>query len=127
MNTSASGGIDRSGIATVEDVVTDFFTLPDPTFDVVEDPDGFSAELSVECALAPVQSSAVSAAVEGMPPVVEIDGQREIRGQVSVDDETLWVYVHAVGPGPYDPHAGAAARQVLEQLWDDLHRLLSES
>lgn len=127
MNTSASGRIDRSGIATVEDVVTDFFTLPDPTCDVVEDPEGFSAELTVECELEPLQSVTVSAAVLEMEPVVEIDGQREIRGQVSVDDETLWLYVHAVGPGSYNPNAGAAARHVLEQLWDDMHRLLSES
>jgi hypothetical protein len=114
-------------VATVKDVVTDFFTLPDPAFDVVEDPEGFSAELTVECQLEPRQSMTVSAAVLEMDPVIEVDGEREIRGQVSIDDETLWLYVHAVGPGAYDPNAGAAARHVLEQLWDDLHRLLSES
>jgi hypothetical protein len=44
---------------------------------------------------------------------------------VSVDDETLWVYVHAVGPGPYDAVAEVGARSLLQRLWTDVHRSAS--
>ncbi len=39
----------------------------------------------------------------------------------TVDDETLWVYVHAVGPGPFDDIAAAAAEEALADLWSAIH------
>jgi hypothetical protein len=103
-------------------VVTYANTLPAVTCDVVEDPEGFSAELSVESDLAAGQVEAFSAAALAMGVAVTVDHGRKIRGLVSVDDQTLWVYVHAVGPGGYDPAVEASARHLLATLWDDIHR-----
>lgn len=108
-------------------MASDTNTLPNVACDVVQDPEGFSAELSVECVLEADQVMAFSVAARAMAPVVDRDGQREIRGLVSLDEQSLWVYVHAVGPGRYDSVVEGASRQLLSRLWDDVHRLARAS
>jgi hypothetical protein len=95
--------------------------LPEPDLDLAQDPDGYSAELSVERDLAIREIGAFSAACLHLRPVACVSGESEVRGLVSVDDETLWVYVHEVGPGKYGPTQANAARDLLEHLWRTVH------
>ena len=85
----------------------------DRTWDVVTDVEGFSAEGSLERDLEPSELEAFETAAAEMPPVVRMMGELRVRGMATVDDETLWVYVHVVGPGSFDDDA---LRQTLENL-----------
>jgi len=91
------------------------------TWDVVSDDEGFSAEGSLERVLDLGELEAFETAAAEMPPVVRTVGAVKIRGMATVDDDTLWVYVHAVGPGPFDDDASRAAEGVLTYLWRAIH------
>jgi hypothetical protein len=91
------------------------------TWDVVSDVEGFSAEGSLERDLDLSELEAFETAAAEMPPVVRTVGPIRIRGMATVDDETLWVYVHAGGPGPFDDSACKAADGVLTYLWSAIH------
>jgi hypothetical protein len=93
----------------------------DRTWDVVTDVEGFSAEGSLERDLEPSELEAFETAAAELPPVVRNVGGVTIRGMATVDDETLWVYVHAVGPGQFDDTALRAAEAVLTHLWSAIH------
>jgi hypothetical protein len=95
--------------------------IGDVAWDVVSDEVGFSAEGSLERDLEVSELEAFETAAAQMPPVVRAAGPVRIRGMATVDDETLWVYVHAVGPGPFDAHASQASEEVLEDLWSGIH------
>ena len=95
--------------------------IPDPVSDLVIDAEGFSVELSVQRDLSDDEATSFADAATRIPPVVTIAGHREIRGLVAVEDDTLFIYVHEVGPGPYDAAAADAARNVLDALWHDAH------
>ena len=96
-------------------------TMGDCSWDVVSDVEGFSAEGSVERDLDASELVAFETAAAQTPPVVRGVGPVRIRGMATVDDETLWVYVHAVGPGPFDDSAAAAAEEALAELWSAIH------
>ena len=98
-------------------VASEISTPPRPVCDVVQDEAGYSAELSVEWPLEVNEVAAFEDAASGLPPTVSSRDGQVIRGLVSVDDETLFVYVHATGPGRYDTAAAASAEQVLDGLW----------
>jgi len=102
-------------------VVNDVPTLPPSHADIVQDSAGYSAEFTVERDLANCEIEAFSAACLQLMPVVSVQGLSEVRGLVSVDDDTLWVYVHEVGPGPFDAGREVAARDLLEHLWTVIH------
>ena len=108
-------------MANVEGVLIDVPTMPKPVLDVDQDEVGFSAELSVERDLAVREYEAFSDACRRLAPVVRVDGEFEVRGLVSVDEETLWVYVHEVGPGSYGPAREGAALDLLKDLWRVIH------
>lgn len=95
--------------------------IGDRTWDVVSDVEGYSAEGSVERDLDLGELAAFETAAAQMPPVVRTVGPIRIRGMATIDDETLWVYVQAVGPGPFDEVASAAADEVLADLWAAIH------
>lgn len=95
--------------------------LPQPDVDVFQDSEGFSAELTVERDLDIREIDAFREACIRLMPVVSVDGQSQERGLVSVDDDTLWVYVHAIGPGRYDSVRESAARDLLAHLWTVIH------
>ncbi len=90
-------------------------------WDVVSDVEGFSAEGSVERDLEPRELAAFETAAAQMPPVARSHGPVRLRGMATVDDETLWVYVHAVGPGHFDAAASGAAEELLTDLWSEIH------
>jgi hypothetical protein len=96
-------------------------TMGDCSWDVVSDAEGFSAEGSVERDLDENELTAFETAAALTPPVVRGAGPVRIRGMATVDDDTLWVYVHAVGPGPFDDSAAAAAQEALTELWTAIH------
>ena len=93
----------------------------DCSWDVVADVEGFSAEGSVERDLEPSELVSFETAAARMPPAVRTLGAVRIRGMATVDDEALWVYVHAVGPGPFDENAAEAAEELLADLWTAIH------
>lgn len=95
--------------------------LANTTWDVVSDDQGFSAEGSAERDLAADEIASFETAAAHMAPVVRTFGQLQVRGMATVDDDTLWVYVHAVGPGPHDESAARAAEGVLMDLWSAIH------
>ncbi len=90
-------------------------------WDVISDVEGFSAEGSAERDLEPHELEAFETAAAQLPPVLRDVGQVRIRGMATVDDETLWVYVHAVGPGPFDAAASRAAESARADLWSAIH------
>jgi hypothetical protein len=98
-------------------VAAELSTPPKPVCDVVQDEAGFSAELSVESPLRVDDVEAFEGAASRLQPTVSVRDQHVIRGLVSVDDEALFVYVHATGPGQYDAAAAAAAQEMLDTLW----------
>jgi hypothetical protein len=108
-------------VATVEGVLIELPAMPLPVLDVAQDDAGYSAELSVERDLSVREFESFSDASLRLSPVVRVDGQHEVRGLVSLDDDTLWVYVHEVGPGSYGPDRERAARDLLEHLWRAIH------
>jgi hypothetical protein len=108
-------------MASLEDVLTELPALPNPVLDVDQDEVGFSAELSVKRDLAVHEYDAFSDACRRLAPAVRVDGEFEVRGLVSVDEETLWVYVHEVGPGSYGPAREGAALDLLKDLWRVIH------
>jgi hypothetical protein len=112
-------------MASVEDVLSEVPAMPNPVLDVTQDEVGFSAEVSVERYLAVDEYEAFSDACLRLAPVVCVDGVYEVRGLVSVDEDTLWVYVHEVGPGPYGPAREGAARDLLGHLWRVIHEAAS--
>lgn len=93
----------------------------DRTWDVVTDVEGFSAEGSLERDLEVSELEAFETAAAELPPVVRTVDRMTIRGMATVDDETLWVYVHVVGPGTFDDAALRGAEAVLTQLWSAIH------
>ena len=98
--------------------------LPAPaetTWDVVSEVEGFSAEGSAERDLDSSELPAFETAAAELPPVVRAVGSTTIRGMATVDDDSLWVYVHAVGPGPFDEVASLAAEALLTDLWSAIH------
>lgn len=95
--------------------------IGDRIWDVVSDVEGYSAEGSVERDLDVSELEAFETAAAQLPPVVRDAGPIRIRGMATVDDETLWVYVQAIGPGPFDDAAAAAADEVLADLWAAIH------
>jgi hypothetical protein len=108
-------------VTTVEDVLIELPSLPQPDIDIAQDDDGYSAEVSVERSLSLDEVNAFSEACRRLAPAIAVDGEHELRGLVSVDDETLWVYVHEVGPGPYGAQRELAAHALLERLWRSVH------
>jgi hypothetical protein len=91
--------------------------------DVVQDEAGFSAELSIEWPLRVEEVEAFESAASHLQPTVSNRDRHVIRGLVSVDDEALYVYVHATGPGQYDAAAASSAQAVLDDMW----RLVQEA
>lgn len=91
------------------------------TWDVVSDVEGYSAEGSIQRDLDASELAAFETAAAQMPPVVRVVGSIRVRGMATVDDETLWVYVQAVGPGGFDDVASRAAEEVLTDLWSAIH------
>lgn len=110
-----------SDVVTVSDMSEVRTVTGDRTWDVVSDVEGFSAEGSLERDLDLSELEAFETAAAEMPPVVRTVGPMRIRGMATVDDETLWVYVHAVGPGSFDDGASAVAEGVLAYLWGAIH------
>jgi hypothetical protein len=108
-------------VTTVEDVLIELPSLPRPDIDIAQDDDGYSAEVSVERSLSLDEVNAFSEACRRLAPAIAVDGEHQFRGLVSVDDETLWVYVHEVGPGPYGAQRELAAHALLERLWRSVH------
>ena len=96
-------------------------TLPEVTWDVVLDGDGYSAEASAERELSMDEVAAFETASARLRPVVRVGVDREIRGMATVDDTTLWVYVHALGPGPCDDSVAGEAQGMLVDLWRTIH------
>ncbi len=121
MNSTSSGGVETDETASVEVVLIELPALPQPRTDVVRDVAGYSAEMSVEREVAAHEVEAVSAAALSLMPIVRIDGEHEVRGLVSLDDATLWVYVHSIGPGEYGQDRQDEARSLLEHLWRLVH------
>jgi hypothetical protein len=105
----------------VDVVLIELPRLPNPHIDVQQDFEGFSAELYVDRDLGEVEADAYGAAALSMAPYVHVDGPFETRGLVSVDDETLYVYVHAVGPGVFGQAEQDSARALLSALWESVH------
>jgi hypothetical protein len=101
--------------------------LTNTTWDVVSEDEGFSVEGSAERALAGDEIEAFETAAAGMAPAVRAHGQMRIRGIATIDEDTLWVYVHAVGPGPYDDGAARAAEGLLTDLWSAIHTAAAEA
>jgi hypothetical protein len=101
--------------------------LPEFALDVVQEPEGFDVELSAERQLNVVEADLFGSAVLTMTPIVRSEGDRLARGLVSVDDETLWVYVHAAGPGRFGSAEEAEARALLEELWRRIHQAVAKS
>jgi hypothetical protein len=101
--------------------------MPSPALDVAHDDVGYSAELSIERDLAVREFDAFSDACLLLTPIVRRDGEHEFRGLVSVDEDTLWLYVHAMGPGTYAPERDAAARRLLSDLWRAIHEAAAVS
>lgn len=108
-------------MTTVETVLIEIPGLPQPRTDVVRDDAGYSAELSVERELSDHEVGVLGEAALRLRPVVRIDGAHESRGLVSVDDDTLWVYVHSIGPGEFGVDRQMTARALLEHLWELVH------
>jgi hypothetical protein len=100
---------------------------PDPVVDVVQDDEGFSAELSVERPLPPGELAAFEDAIARLRPVVRVDGARRMRAIATVDDDALWISVHCVGPGRYDDRPGQEARALAADLWTAVHTAASAS
>jgi hypothetical protein len=100
--------------------------LKNTTWDVLSDDQGFSAEGSAERPLECVELERFETAAAGMAPVVRAYGRVQVRGMATIDEDTLWVYVHAVGPGPYDESAARAAEGVLTDLWRAIHTAAAE-
>ena len=121
MNSSSSGSARLPAVATVRVMSLVLPPLPEPTLDVVEDPEGFSAELSVERELSLEEIDAFEQAAASLPPVVLAESGRQFRGMATIDDDVLWVYVHATGPGPCDERALARARDLARNLWSSIH------
>jgi hypothetical protein len=96
-------------------------SISDRTWDVVSDVEGYSAEGSIQRDLDPTELADFEAAAAQMPPIVRTVGPIRIRGMATVDDETLWVFVQAVGPGPFDDDASQAAEEALADLWGAIH------
>ena len=108
-------------MTTVEGM-SDLLPAPaDTTWDVVADVEGFSVEGSAERDLDASELPAFETAAAHLPPIVRSVGPITIRGMATVDDDTLWAYVHAVGPGPYDEAASGAAEDLLRDLWSAIH------
>jgi hypothetical protein len=112
-------------LSSVIGVLIELPAIPQPVLDVAQDDDGYSAELSVERDLSPHEYEAFSDACLRLLPVVKVDGAHEVRGLVSVDEDTLWVYVHELGPGRYGREQEKAARDLLEHLWLAIHEASS--
>lgn len=91
------------------------------TWDVVSDVEGYSAEGSAERALDPSELDAFEFAGAHLPPAARAVGPVRIRGMATVDDDTLWVYVHTVGPGPFDGTSRREAEDLLAELWSAIH------
>lgn len=90
--------------------------------DVATDEAGFSVEATAEEAVSPdeaVRLDRASAAL-GISTIV-VDGY-SFRGLASVEDDTLWVTVHATSPGRFDDAAARAAQAALRELWGALHQ-----
>jgi len=113
-------------VTTVESVLIELPALPTPQSDVVQESGGYSAELSVERELSESERDAFSEAVLRLAPVIRTVGESEVRGLVSVDEDTLWVYVHEVGPGRYGEPQRAAARALAEELWRTVHEAATD-
>ena len=102
--------------------MSDLLPAPaDTTWDVVAEVEGFSAEGSAERDLDASELPAFAAAAAQLPPAVRSVGSITIRGMATIDDDTLWVYVHAVGPGAFDEVASGAAEDLLADLWSAIH------
>jgi hypothetical protein len=108
-------------VASVEGVLNEMPAMPMPKSDVAQDDAGYSVEVSVDRTLAVDEYEVFSDACLRMAPVVRVDGEHEVRGLVSVDEDTLWVYVHEVGPESYGPVRERAALDLLEDLWRGIH------
>jgi hypothetical protein len=114
-------------VDNVEGVLTEVPAMPVPVLEVAQDDEGYSAEVSVERDLAVNEYQAFSDACLRLAPAVTIDGEQEVRGLVSVDEDTLWVYVHDVGPGLYGPDRERVDRDLLEVLWRAIHEAAAAS
>ncbi|MEI6361428.1 MAG: hypothetical protein WCP95_04785 [Actinomycetes bacterium] len=114
-------------MTTVESVMLELPAMPELVQDVVQDAEGYDMELSAERRLSALEAESFGAAVLSMSPVVRVDESKRARGLVSVDDETLWVYVHSVGPGRFGPEEEAESRELLAELWREIHEAVARS
>ena len=121
MNSTATGRHAPCRVITVVGMSTVLPAIGECAWDVISDAEGFSAEGSAERDLEPHELEAFETAAAQLPPVLRDVGQMRIRGMATVDDETLWVYVHAVGPGPFDAAASRAAESARAELWSAIH------
>jgi hypothetical protein len=101
--------------------------LPDVPLDVVQDDEGFSAELSIDRELSFREMAVFEAAAVHLPRVFRTEGQRRFRGMATIDDETLWVYVHVTGPGRCDQSAADGVRDMAAGLWTSIHAAAAAS
>ena len=108
-------------MASVDLVVIGRPALPSPHSDVALDSEGYSAESSVEYALADQDVAAFTEASRRTSTVVWVEGRHQARGLVSVDEGTMWVCVHSVGPGSYGAEQERLASRLLEHLWTSVH------
>lgn len=90
--------------------------------DVAVDEAGFSVEATAEEVLSPAEAARLEAASEALGiSTIVVDGYA-FRGLASVEDDTLWVTVHASSPGRFDDEAARAAQVALRELWGALHQ-----
>ncbi len=95
--------------------------LPVLEWDVVEDPDGFSAEIVVDRPLGALELEAFSQAVRELPLIEAHVADVDLSAAAIVDEGTLWLSVHAVGPGRCESAVSAAAEELLRDRWHEIH------
>jgi len=99
--------------------------LPEPILDAVEDIDGFSAELRIELELPLEDVEVFASVIDRIPPVSRAEGKRTYRGMATIDEDTLWVYVHTTGPGRCDQGAWDGSRALAAELWNSIDAVLA--
>jgi hypothetical protein len=112
-------------LTSVDVVLRELPTMPRPELDVAQDDTGYSAEVTLERHLAISEFDAFTDACLHVPPIVRDEGEHRLRGLASVDEDALWLYVHAMGPGRFGPAQDAAARDLLADLWRVIHEAVA--
>lgn len=104
--------------ASVVGMAHDAKDLLDISWDVVQDVEGFSAEATVEHEMTISEAERMTEVAGHLAPAVRESGSLHVRGSVTIDDSSLWVAAHVLGPGRFDDTAREAALRMLDELWD---------